>query len=546
MADINYPIANNDEFTQHKLDYVSLKNNLDRRVLDWEMGTISGATGEDTVDSRRIRTKDILIYKGDVLYFNNTDNKYKYIIFKYPLDGNFTTTGWIRDNSYAFEEDVTIRLVFSYNDNQIIPVGDIYILSRKLTIINSTEEEILSSKISTSLPLNIYDCYLRGYCTFAGGILKIFKTVSARGHVYWLEFGKKYEMEHVLLQSEYVLNHNQYLALNPVTKLVTIKDITLDTRDYNEIILALNIEGDLIAGVFREFLKPTQPNNVTFTKSIKNFVSKTQVQGSAPNGSTVVGDELWTFDASNDSHTNFARCIRYAINPDTFDLTYAGEFTHNWGHVNSIAYCEENDTLICGNGSGDYNLTGKIIILPQATSFTSKTSVDINIDAVVIDVESMNWGAKTNVIWGESNDGNNNIAYVFTNDNKNIRRILLGKGTTELEHGQFITDKTADEYNGTFKVLNEYSQDDGDDVLQDAHFGNDGYIYIGLGHSGLWYAKLWLNPDGSISKETTRTQLYNDDGTIISSYMESISEYKGRLLLRVVVGGAIWVYVIEK
>src|SRR5699024_652013 len=109
-----------------------------------------------------------------------------------------------------------------------------------------------------------------------------------------------------------------------------------------------------------------------------------------------------------------------------------------------------------------------------------------------------------------------------------------GRGTNELEKGQFIAGVLSDEFNGTYKVLSEYSTVNETDVVQGAFFGDDGYIYVGLGHDGSWFARQSLNENGTISGNHFRSFFYNEDGSKVaglSGYTLSIAQYKDKLIL---------------
>jgi hypothetical protein len=178
---------------------------------------------------------------------------------------------------------------------------------------------------------------------------------------------------------------------------------------------------------------------------------------------------------------------------------------HNLGHVNSVAYCKETDTLICGNGSSDQALAGKIYILP---ALSTKTQL-LYADCVVIDMTSQSWGYKMNVVWGENNNGNFNIAYVITNDNKNVHKILLTK--------------TSGVFDGGYIVLGSYSQEDGIDVNQGSCFYN-GKLYCGIGHSQIQIMEMTLNNDGTITKFMYKDVFYDTSGTILTGITNPYTE----------------------
>ena len=71
-------------------------------------------------------------------------------------------------------------------------------------------------------------------------------------------------------------------------------------------------------------------------------------------------------------------------------------------------------------------------------SLTPDTILDIDGIAgshIVKILVGRDFGDKVNVCWGEDNDGQHNICYVLSNDNANVRRLLLGKGANQLGSG---------------------------------------------------------------------------------------------------------------
>ena len=191
------------------------------------------------------------------------------------------------------------------------------------------------------------------------------------------------------------------------------------------------------------------------------------------NGTT----QLWSFVASDDGNQNLNGYYRREYNVETSEF---GSTTtlgmHSLGHVNACSYNEEKDSFICGNGSSDYTLSGKIYIVENAFN---KTDLLIE-DALVI--EFAGYGTKVNAIWGDDNDGGNNVIFVITNDGYDIYRILLGEDDAELEAGTL--QKTTG-FNGTYKVLGHWEygslKKDYPNVVQGAFYYDD-RVFWGFGH----------------------------------------------------------------
>jgi len=227
-----------------------------------------------------------------------------------------------------------------------------------------------------------------------------------------------------------------------------------------------------------------------------------------------VGEELWVFPVSNDEHTDTATVTRYLVDVENKTSVLQGSFTHNLGHCNSIDYCKETDCLIFGNGSGSYAQTGVIYIYPNASSLKNELNADIN-NAIAIDCASYNLGSKFNLCWGSSNSGRFDIAFLITDDNARIYKIQLGKGLNNLGKGVLLEGKSDSDFNGTFKIINDYTQDSlGYDNVNQGSDYDRGVLYTCVGHNGLWYWKNKLTTDGKIIREEVHEYYYKADGTL--------------------------------
>ena len=209
-------------------------------------------------------------------------------------------------------------------------------------------------------------------------------------------------------------------------------------------------------------------------------------------------------NASSDDHSDYAGVTVYNVDLENKTSEYVKTFNHNLGHANSIDYSPGNGCLILGNGSGDSSLPGQIYILPDAAN---KTTWEYD-DCIAIDVSGENWGIKTNVVWGEANNGKYNLAYVITNNNANVRKILLTK--------------TNGAFDGGYIVLGEWSGESVD-VNQGSVFRRN-KLYTAIGHSQLWLLENSLNADGSISHIQKKENFYNDSGELLTGTSNPFSE----------------------
>lgn len=234
-----------------------------------------------------------------------------------------------------------------------------------------------------------------------------------------------------------------------------------------------------------------------------------------------VGDEFWVFTAADYSEDGErGRVIRFTFdNDDT--LIFQSEFKHNWNHVNSVGYSAVNDTLVCssfvGNSTPEAEKKYEIYLIQNVSSFKNLTSHDSEAlladNALKITVPA-EWGNRMNATFGESNGGKENIIYYITNDNRDVRKILLGQGPNNLGSGQFLDGKNDREFNGTYKLLNHYHTDNSFEVNQGSWYFN-GALYLGLGHEGLYYQKSVLLKDGSILTELFKDEMYDDAGNLL-------------------------------
>ena len=222
-----------------------------------------------------------------------------------------------------------------------------------------------------------------------------------------------------------------------------------------------------------------------------------------------MGNDMWTFSASAEDNSDSVSYYVYTYDPVTETFASKRNAKHNLGHVNSINYCPQNDCIICGNGSGSYTLANKFFVVPNASELTG--DIDINTNCIVYDCSELNLGAKLNVIWGDDNRGQFDECYGITDDNAHIYRIILGRGENELTYGTLISGKQDNEFNGTFAIVDTYSQNTCgyETCVQGSTFWR-GSIYAGIGHSvgGIRIWKMTPQRDGSILTEEHTQPIY--------------------------------------
>ena len=274
---------------------------------------------------------------------------------------------------------------------------------------------------------------------------------------------------------------------------------------------------------------------ITSIKDLTSCVidSSASISQSTNTGCCVVSHEgsyeLWCFTTSDDTDTSdYGNCHKYSINVETGALTYITTIQHNLGHVNSVSYCEATDSLICGNGSGDYDLASAIYILEGAYSKATLSRSE----CITIDFSTR--GFKANAVWGDSNFGANDIVYVLTNDGHDIYKLQLGKTTHELLYGTLIPDSV--QFNGTYNILGHWewgiAKRDYDVVVQGATFCNDRLVW-GYGHNvgkvAVKSAKLFA--DGTMEATGINYVDYKADGTKGTNYPCGVSTLKDKLVV---------------
>ena len=157
------------------------------------------------------------------------------------------------------------------------------------------------------------------------------------------------------------------------------------------------------------------------------------------NDFTVIKDEIWFFQNiyNQGVPTDDTNIFRYKIGEDD-TLKFVSQMVADFGHCNTIDYCEENDCLIFGNGSNSTSTVGNwFAVIPHPLDLPA--SATIQDYGIKYDV---NIGYKVQAMWGENNFGEYNIAYLLSNDATTITRVLLEKDLNGDFNGNMITLET--------------------------------------------------------------------------------------------------------
>lgn len=319
------------------------------------------------------------------------------------------------------------------------------------------------------------------------------------------------------------IEKNTALSYNTLTQqLEVLGTLAPNNNGYNflkefskqHIILLHNVNGNVVGGEFTRFLEKADEEvyDVISPNTSKRYCSKGSSQGIC-----VVGDELWLCNHSDDEHTSYANIA--VINKN--DFSSIRTISHNLGHLNTLEYNSDNDCLLTTNSSKSYSLPPKIWIYPNWKQQSSASRLDFDtLEKIELDfawLYNENGESKANPCWGENIDGRNNIIYILTNDNKIIRKIVLGKGTTNMGMGILIPGKNTDEYNGTYKVIDTWIQKDGLGVNGDTVFYKGRIItpgrFKGIGdYAGCYVYQLQTR--GRIKKSIIRIDNYSNAGVL--------------------------------
>lgn len=264
------------------------------------------------------------------------------------------------------------------------------------------------------------------------------------------------------------------------------------------------------------FTKYVYPNRVESEKYLtpKDPTKITFVGGSSIEGSTFINDQLWVCCSYKDGAGIIVK------DPDT--LTTLKTFNNSNYHFNSVDYNPINDCLLTGaffdkNTANFHGFT----IIHGATTFAVGVDVAGNtITKDVIDISSLG-GEGPQPFWGENST---DIVYIVTDASVRIRQILLGRGNINLGSGVFTSGLSNDRYNGSFKVIGEWSQIHGSGRPQDGFFYN-GCVYVNNDQGstdsflqeGMLMHKMELLSDGRIRKTKINIPDYDATGNLIIS-----------------------------
>ena len=291
----------------------------------------------------------------------------------------------------------------------------------------------------------------------------------------------------------------------------------------------------------------TVPNIDTAPTNVDYWSARIQVR----QDSTVIGNQLWSFDGRVADHTTQQEIdIRDLSQPygPTGTMIQLASKKHNLGHVNGIDFINGfrddpmgmNPTtkgyLVAYNGSG---------LPPEITLFK-----DITTDTANLFVEN-----STNIVFKEGSktlDGDGSVSFfgnyktvamtrVVDSTHIGIRIVQLGIGTNDFSDkttnkndyslwGTFVSGKTNFEYNGTAKIVKDYIVDTtgitGSNQPQGQTFYK-GSLYMAIGFSNSQAVRIdFVNGFARIGRV-----IYPDIPMVTNGEPEALSIYNGKMII---------------
>ena len=542
-----YSIQSSIDITTLKSDYDFKFPDTSRIVsgddIEWYPVTINIDTGEATASNTRLSSDYIYVPKGTEIYSDNPSIG-KWAVHVFDLNKKIKTAdGKPFGNSYLnalIKEDSYIRLtIANIDDTTIDPGGEVAkkITSIKLPFLGNLRGIDSINNPTQKVSLNFLE-FIYGSGNLTTGELTFGGRTRIRNKQ--LFFAKKNSIIEIESDQQFAVYFYDILTKtysrdHSIGFLKGRSKYFAPDDGYFAVVLAAaddsNIEdvSDLASKVT---LRVTNDNYLMLQEMIASQNTKALEEINLPFefGSSLafVGDELWNFHPSEDDNSTQAAARAYEIDFEVGNIVRTKSILINWGHVNTLNYSQQNDSLVFSNGNiGDTNeRSKKFYVLENFSAKTTNSSIDIS---ECIEYNTTNLGIENTKglsvalqpCWGDSNDYRNNVVYLLWNDGnmKKISKILLGQGTNDLGNGSFITEKESNEFNGTMKLIATYDGHSYTDkeCTQDATYAH-GYIFEGIGHDGFWYDKIKLDEEtNTFSKVSFQERSYSSDGNLYNT-----------------------------
>lgn len=241
------------------------------------------------------------------------------------------------------------------------------------------------------------------------------------------------------------------------------------------------------------------------------------VVSSGCQATNIIDDEIWVWYASSNDPTGYKGQIT-KFDKNTY--AYKGDNTkifHNLGHVPSVDYCNENDTLIVSNGTTDTSVVAKLQLFKNVTNNNGTLYID-NPDYIEIDFSSLGSGSIATL--GEQF---NIVYFAIANGTKKIYKVLLGTGENNFSdyYGTFKEGCSENEYNGTAKIIDEYDMSYICGVIQTLVY-NKGKIYLLIGSKDISICELSLIDNYCKIENYIQVNEYDNNGAIVKYEPEGL------------------------
>ena len=257
----------------------------------------------------------------------------------------------------------------------------------------------------------------------------------------------------------YTLRNGESLVYDSSTNATQIT--TSFVTNGSKKLLAYNNSGNIAAGLFKPF----------FERHFHMYIDKYLNVNMTPIPSVgffhsmfVMGNKLVTLEVSSLGNSN----VYDLSNLDSNAINHIGSFRVEFLGTNSNGdeyelrlvaadYSEENQALVFGNSIGGADSPPDYIeahIFYEVENWLDSTET-INygncgsFTKVIFNDDLLSTFSQGKVCWDKSSS---NCLWLTTNDGKRFFRILLGKGTNQLENGVYSYIDN-DKFNGTYKIL---------------------------------------------------------------------------------------------
>ena len=259
-------------------------------------------------------------------------------------------------------------------------------------------------------------------------------------------------------------------------------------------VVAGDIHVEMESFIAKKYINESKIRIESVVSEIEGKGNVKAIYKSIPNANdfTIIKDEIWFAENIYEDGvaTDYTTVHRYKI-IDGF-LVKIGDIDTDFGHWNTVDYCEDNDCLIFGNGANSIQTDGNyFVVVKNPLSLGDVARIETCGIKYTVDI-----GFKVQAVWGDSNYGSNNIVYLISNSCQKITKVLLLKDSNGNFNGQYVTLETKD------IELDKYYGVGGADFWGDT-------LYIGIG--GPYEMFKMSMSDYSIQKITKH--FYKDDGS---------------------------------